>query len=72
MGLNSIPKDYVKGRDPKNGKMSQHYQFETNLSLTGANADYRTPIKPSEQEDLLYKVYQGVKGVKVRIKGYLF
>ena len=28
------------------------------LSLTGANADYRTPIKPSEQEDLLYKVYQ--------------
>ena len=55
----------LKGRDPKNGKMSQHYQFETNLSLTGANADYRTPIKPSEQEDLLYKVYQGVKGVKV-------
>ena len=67
-GSTQYSKDYVKGRNPKNGKMSQHYQFETNLSLTGANADYRTPIKPSEQEDLLYKVYQGVKGVKVSDK----
>src|SRR5690554_498479 len=28
--------------------MSKHYQFESNLSLTGANADYRTPIKASQ------------------------
>ncbi len=29
--------------------MSRHYQFETILSNTGANADYRTPIKPSQE-----------------------
>ena len=42
-------KGYSKGRklDPKKKQMSRHYQFEANLSLTGANADYRTPLKPS-------------------------
>ncbi|MBY5952888.1 TAT-variant-translocated molybdopterin oxidoreductase [Algoriphagus marincola] len=29
-------------------EMSRHYQFESNLSLTGANADYRSPIKASQ------------------------
>src|SRR5690554_2170279 len=29
-------------------EMSKHYQFESNLSLTGANADYRAPIKTSQ------------------------
>ena len=67
-GSTQYSNDYIKGRNPKNGKMSQHYQFETNLSLTGANADYRTPIKPSEQEDLLYEVYLGIKGGKVSDK----
>lgn len=28
--------------------MSKHYQFEAQLSLTGANADERFPVKPSE------------------------
>ncbi len=34
----------------KDGKkdMSRHYQFEAVLSLTGANADYRTAVKPSQ------------------------
>ncbi|WP_297335429.1 TAT-variant-translocated molybdopterin oxidoreductase [Algoriphagus sp.] len=32
----------------ENPEMSRHYQFESNLSLTGANADYRTPIKASQ------------------------
>ncbi|NQW27737.1 MAG: TAT-variant-translocated molybdopterin oxidoreductase [Flammeovirgaceae bacterium] len=30
-------------------EMSRLYSFESILSLTGANADYRAPIKPSEQ-----------------------
>ncbi len=30
-----------------NVDISRLYAFEANLSLTGANADYRTPIKPS-------------------------
>ncbi|MFN5182464.1 MAG: TAT-variant-translocated molybdopterin oxidoreductase [Bacteroidota bacterium] len=29
-------------------KMSKHYHFESNLSLTGANADERYPVKPSD------------------------
>ena len=29
--------------------MSRHYQFESVLSMTGANADYRTQIKPSQE-----------------------
>lgn len=32
----------------ENPVMSQHYQFESLMSLTGANADYRTPVKPSQ------------------------
>ncbi|MCE6988785.1 TAT-variant-translocated molybdopterin oxidoreductase [Dyadobacter sp. CY323] len=34
----------------KGGKkeMSRHYQFESALSVTGSNADYRTAVKPSQ------------------------
>ena len=44
-------KGYSKTRKlgPKKKQMSRHYQFESNLSLTGANADYRIPIKPSQE-----------------------
>ncbi|MEX2593442.1 MAG: TAT-variant-translocated molybdopterin oxidoreductase [Anditalea sp.] len=43
-------KQYSKGRKVSKEKptMSRHFQFESNLSLTGANADYRTPIKASQ------------------------
>ena len=40
---------YAKGRVPDHGKMSRHIQFESNMSLAGANADKRVPLKPSEQ-----------------------
>jgi molybdopterin-containing oxidoreductase family iron-sulfur binding subunit len=40
-----------------NRKMSRHYQFETNLSLTGANADYRSTIKPSEEGQVVAALY---------------
>lgn len=33
---------------PAKKEMSRLYSFESNLSLTGANADYRTPIRSSE------------------------
>ena len=44
-------KGYAKTRKlgPKKKKMSRHYHIESNLSLTGANADYRTAIKPSQE-----------------------
>ena len=41
---------YSKGRkiDEKNPQMSKHYQFESHLSMTGANADERFTHRPSE------------------------
>ena len=41
-------------------KMSRHYQFETGLSLTGANADYRTAIKPSQQGQIVISLYNAI------------
>ena len=38
-------------------EMSRHYQFESNLSLTGANADYRTPIRPSQGGLVVAQLY---------------
>ena len=33
--------------------MSKHFQFEANMTLSGANADYRIPVKPSDQVHVL-------------------
>jgi len=41
-------KQYVANRKPEAGIMSRHFQFESIMSLAGANADYRTMIKSSE------------------------
>ena len=48
---------YAQGRVPKNGKMSRHIQFESNMSLTGANADKRVSLTPSQQKLVLAKLY---------------
>lgn len=61
--------NYAKGRVPVNGKMSKHLQFESNLSLTGANADNRFPIKPSEQVYALLNLYNAVTGNSLPSKG---
>jgi MoCo/4Fe-4S cofactor protein with predicted Tat translocation signal len=44
-------KQYITNRKitKDNPNMSRHYQFESTLSLSGANADFRVPIKPSEE-----------------------
>ena len=44
---------YAKGRIPSEGKMSQHFQFEANMSLTGANSDIRIPTTPSQQKQVV-------------------
>src|SRR5690554_1715602 len=43
-------RQYSLGRKISTQKptMSRHFQFESNLSITGANADYRTPVKASQ------------------------
>ena len=54
---------YAKKRIPTNGKMSRHIQFESNMSLSGANADKRVPLTPSQQKLALAKLYSYVTGV---------
>jgi MoCo/4Fe-4S cofactor protein with predicted Tat translocation signal len=56
---------YSTKRIPDHGKMSRHIQFESNMSLSGANADKRVPLKPSEQKLVLAKLYSYVTGNSV-------
>jgi Fe-S-cluster-containing dehydrogenase component len=42
--------------------MSRHIQFESGLSVTGANADERILIKPSRLQDILLYLYQKLQG----------
>jgi molybdopterin-containing oxidoreductase family iron-sulfur binding subunit len=56
---------YAKGRIPKNGKMSRHIQLESNMSLTGANADKRIPLTPTQQKVALAKLYGKLNGSSV-------
>lgn len=37
--------------------MSRYYHFESIMSISGANADYRTTIKPSEEGAVVAKLY---------------
>jgi len=39
---------YASRRTPEAGSMNRHFQFEARMSLTGANADVRVPLKISE------------------------
>lgn len=52
-------KQFAKSRKlgPDKKEMSRLYAFESNLSLTGSNADYRQPIKPSEQGTYISSLY---------------
>lgn len=53
---------YARSRIPVNGKMSRHIQFESNYSITGAKADKRIPLKPSEQKAALVALYGRIAG----------
>jgi len=44
---------YISSRNPDGEWMSKHFQFETNMSITGSNADERGMIKPSQQANVL-------------------
>lgn len=50
---------YSKHRDP-DGKMSRHLQFESILSTTGAKADLRFPIKPTQQGVALLNLHNKI------------
>ena len=53
---------YAKTRKISNEhrEMSRHYQFESNLSMTGANADYRTPIRASQSGLAVLALYNAI------------
>lgn len=38
--------------------------FESNMSLTGANADTRTPVKPSQQASIILNLYNEIAALK--------
>jgi len=48
---------YAKGRVPIAGKMSQHFQFESNMTLSGAAADKRVPSNSAQQAQALAALY---------------
>ena len=53
---------YAKTRLAEGEWMSKHYQFESNMSLTGSNSDVRTAIKPSQQGAVAAALYAAVTG----------
>lgn len=55
-------RSYMLGRKPETGIMSHHIQLEANMSLTGANADKRIPLKPSDQAFALLNLYNTLTG----------
>jgi molybdopterin-containing oxidoreductase family iron-sulfur binding subunit len=61
-------KSYIAGRKPETGKMSYHVQFESNMSLTGANSDKRVVVKPSDQVFALLNLYSAITGASVSSK----
>lgn len=58
---------YAQGRIPKNGKMSKHIQIESNMSITGANADVRIPVTVTQQKYALVALYNAVTGAGVGV-----
>ena len=58
-------KSYAEGRRADTGKMSYHVQIESNMSLSGANADKRIVAKPSIQVNALVKLFNAITGQNI-------
>ncbi len=54
--------NYAQSRVPENGKMSHHVQFESNMTLSGANSDKRYPVTPTEQKHIIAALYSKIVG----------
>ena len=65
-GISSVEntKKYIANRIPtkENPKMSRHHQFQSTMTITGATADYRYPINPSEEKQALINLLAAVGG----------
>ena len=56
---------YGTRRNPDGEWMSKHFQFESMMSVTGSNADYRGMIKPSEQAKVLSYILKSFNVLKI-------
>jgi MoCo/4Fe-4S cofactor protein with predicted Tat translocation signal len=63
----SYESGYSKGRIPKNGNMSRHFQLEANMTLSGAAADRRFPMSTANQKQALVLIYNIVVGASVPV-----
>ena len=55
---------YIMNRkvNPDNPTMSRHYQFEPIMTITGAKADVRVPVKASEEAQVVAALYNQIVG----------
>ncbi len=60
---------YSHSRVPNHGKMSRHIQFESNMTLSGANADKRVPLTPTEQKKALALLSNKILGTSANVSG---
>ena len=58
-----------KIKDVHKASMSKHVQVESQMSMTGSNADNRILVKPSEQGAAIAYLYQQVMGLGSRSAG---
>ena len=61
---------YAKGRVPQAGKMSKHFQFEANMTLSGAAADKRVPMTAANQKQALVSIYNAITNSSVATKKF--
>ena len=57
----NLDSSYAAARKP-GANMLRHIQVESNMTLTGANADTRIRLKPSAVNKVLVEVYSGLNG----------
>ncbi len=60
----SMESSYAAARKP-GPNMMRHIQIESNMTMTGANADTRIKLKPSLVNKVLVEVYNGLNGGSV-------
>jgi molybdopterin-containing oxidoreductase family iron-sulfur binding subunit len=53
---------YAKGRIPKNGKMSRHFQLESNMTLSGLLLTNAFAVSTTVQKQALVHIYNVVTG----------
>lgn len=62
---------YAKGRIPQgvhgNKKISRHFQFESNMTLSGAAADKRVAMSAANQKQALVYIYNVIAGASVPV-----